>query len=118
MYTIYKEFHFDAAHFLPATPVTHKCHKLHGHTYRVTVYLSGETLDENGWLVDFGELKRIFKPIESQLDHSLLNDIPGLENPTSEVLAKWIFDQLKADLPHLTEIKIQETLSSGCSYRP
>ena len=118
MYKIYKEFHFDAAHFLPNTPDTHKCHRLHGHTYHVTLYLTAEELDETGWVVDFGEIKRFFKPIEERLDHNLLNDIPGLENPTSEVLAKWIYDQLKVDLPQISEVKVQETTSAGCSYIP
>ena len=118
MYTIYKEFHFDAAHFLPKTPETHKCHRLHGHTYHVTIFLSAEELDENGWLVDFGDIKKAWKPLEDQLDHHLLNDIPGLENPTSELLARWIFEQLKGDLPQISEVKVQETATAGCSYKP
>lgn len=118
MFTIYKEFHFDAAHYLPKTPATHKCHRLHGHTYYVTVFLSGDELDENGWLVDFGVIKKYFKPLEDQLDHALLNEIPGLENPTSENLAKWIYDQLVTNLPQIAEIKVQETATAGCGYKP
>lgn len=118
MYTIYKEFHFDAAHFLPNTPEDHKCHKMHGHTYYVTIYLTGDQLDEHGWLMDFGVLKQYVAPLISRLDHHCLNEVEGLENPTSELLAKWIYDQLIIDLPLLSEVKVQETASSGCSYKP
>lgn len=116
--TVYKNFHFDAAHYLPLTDKNHKCHKMHGHTYHVGIYISGNELNEFGWLVDFSDIKKEFKPILDTLDHSCLNDIPGLENPTCENLAIWIYDKLKMNLKSISEIHVRETMSSGCIYRP
>lgn len=114
---IFREFTFEAAHRLPNVPEGHKCARLHGHSYRVEVHVSGPVGQETGWVRDFGDLKVAFKPLEDQLDHHFLNEVPGLENPTSEVLAKWIWDRLAADLPILSEIRIRETCTSGCIYR-
>lgn len=113
---IYKQFSFDAAHFLPHVPVGHKCRKLHGHTYHFTVYLSGPVAEPEGWVMDFGDLKKVVGPIITQLDHVLLNELPGLENPTAELLAKWLWTHIKAGLPLLQKIEIQETPSSGVIY--
>ena len=118
MISIYKKFHFDAAHFLPLADKKHKCHKLHGHTYHVTIRVSGEKLDKSGWLIDFSEIKKYFKPILKQLDHACLNEIEGLENPTCENLAGWIYLQLSKNLKGISEIHVQETPSSGCIYNP
>jgi 6-pyruvoyltetrahydropterin/6-carboxytetrahydropterin synthase len=112
---IYKEFTFEAAHLLPNVPAGHKCGRLHGHSYRVQVHVSGELDDKLGWVMDFADIKKIVRPIIKELDHYYLNDIPGLENPTSENLARWIWDKLKALLP-LSKIVICETCTSGCSY--
>ncbi|MCS6985819.1 MAG: 6-carboxytetrahydropterin synthase QueD [Leptospiraceae bacterium] len=111
-----KEFTFDSAHFLPFAPEGHKCRRLHGHTYRVTVGIQGELDAEKGWLRDFGEIKEIVKPILDELDHRLLNAIPGLENPTAEILAKYIFDKLRARLPELTYVTVEETPTSRAIY--
>ena len=100
---IFKEFTFESAHRLPFVPQGHKCGRLHGHSIKVAIR-------------DFSEIKAIFKPLYEQLDHNYLNDIPGLENPTSEVLAKWIWQQLKPLLPELTAIRNHETCTSGCIY--
>ncbi|MBQ0742603.1 MAG: 6-carboxytetrahydropterin synthase QueD [Pseudomonas sp.] len=114
---IFKEFTFEAAHLLPHVPQGHKCGRLHGHSFMVAVHISGEPDAYTGWIRDFSELKAIFKPLYDQLDHNYLNDIPGLENPTSEVLAKWIWRELKPLLPELSQITIRETCTSGCVYR-
>ena len=113
---IYKEFTFEAAHLLPNVPTGHKCGRLHGHTYRVQVHISGELDDQLGWVMDFAEIKKIVHPIIKELDHYYLNDIPGLENPTSENLARWIWGRLQSLLP-LSKIVICETCTSGCSYK-
>lgn len=114
---IYREFTFEAAHRLPNVPEGHKCARLHGHSYKVEVHVLGPVGDDTGWVQDFGELKAAFKPLEDQLDHFYLNEVDGLENPTSEVLAKWIWDRLVVTLPSLSEIRVRETCTSGCVYR-
>jgi 6-pyruvoyltetrahydropterin/6-carboxytetrahydropterin synthase len=114
---IFKEFTFEAAHRLPNVPEGHKCARLHGHSYRVEIRVGGEVGEESGWVVDFADLSGAFKPLHDQLDHYYLNEVPGLENPTSEVLAKWIWDRLEPSLPGLTEVLVRETCTSGCSYR-
>ncbi len=114
---IYKDFTFEAAHVLPNVPAGHKCGRLHGHSFNVRLYISGEVDSQSGWIMDFGDIKAIFKPIYDRLDHYYLNDIPGLENPTSEVLAKWIWRELKPTLPQLSMIELKETCTSGCIYR-
>ncbi len=114
---IYKEFHFEAAHRLPNVPPGHKCARLHGHSFQVRLYASGEAPEPAGWVMDFAELKAGFKPILEQLDHYYLNDIAGLENPTSENIARWIWARLKPDLPLLSAVEIRETCTSGCIYR-
>jgi 6-pyruvoyltetrahydropterin/6-carboxytetrahydropterin synthase len=113
---IFKEFTFESAHRLPHVPEGHKCGRLHGHSFKVAIHLSGAVDPHTGWIRDFSEIKSIFKPLYERLDHNYLNDIPGLENPTSEVLAKWIWEQLKPLLPELCKIRIHETCTSGCEY--
>ena len=113
---IWKEFTFDAAHVLPNVPEGHKCRRLHGHTYRVRIYVSGEPDDRVGWVMDFGDIKAAFEPILDRLDHYYLNDIEGLENPTAEVLARWIWQRLEPRLLMLSQIEIHETCTTGCSY--
>ena len=114
---IFKEFTFEAAHMLPHVPEGHKCGRLHGHSFRVRIYVEGPLGQESGWVMDFADIKAVFKPLYERLDHHYLNDIEGLENPTSEVIAVWIWDQLKPDLSALSRVEIFETCTSGCSYR-
>lgn len=114
---IFKVFTLEAAHRLPNVPVGHKCSRLHGHSFRVELRVSGEPGPETGWIMDFSELKAAFQPLYDQLDHNYLNDIPGLENPTSERLAIWIWEKLKPALPLLSEVVVHETCTSGCSYK-
>lgn len=114
---IFKEFRFEAAHRLPNVPVGHKCSRLHGHSFLVKVYVTGAPGADSGWIVDFGEISCAIKPILDQLDHHYLNEIEGLANPTSENLARWIWQRLRPRLPQLSAIAVQETSSSGCIYR-
>lgn len=113
---IFKEFTFDSAHYLPNVPKDHKCGRLHGHTFRVRVFLEGDVNEETGWISDFAEIKRVYEGHCSVLDHSYLNEIKGLENPTSENIAKWIWDRLKGELPQLSKVVVYETCASGCAY--
>ena len=114
---IFKEFIFEAAHRLPNVPEGHKCARLHGHSFRLRLYLTGEVDPHTGWFIDFGDVKKAFKPIYNQLDHYYLNEIEGLENPTSENIAKWIWEKTKPVLPALSKIELFETCTSGCIYR-
>ena len=112
-----KTFGFEAAHFLPNVPEGHKCKRMHGHSFRFSVSLKGAIDPHTGWIMDFGELKGIVKPIITEsLDHYVLNDVPGLENPTSENLAVWLWNHLKPNLPLLDKITVYETCSSSCVY--
>lgn len=120
---ISKRFTFDSAHRLPHVPEGHKCARLHGHTYTVKVYVRGPVADHEGWIVDFGDLKARWKPIEARLDHHMLNDLPGLENPTAERLAAWIADELGADGPlardvTVAAVEVAETPDSTAIYFP
>ncbi|MFJ9558687.1 6-carboxytetrahydropterin synthase QueD [Streptomyces fuscichromogenes] len=114
---IFREFAFEAAHCLPRVPEGHKCARLHGHSYKVTVHVEAPVDGELGWVMDFGDIKQAFKPIDAQLDHYYLNDIDGLDNPTSENLARWIWDRMITELPQLSAITVRETCTSGCTYR-
>ena len=114
---IFKEFTFEAAHHLPNVPDGHKCKRLHGHSFRVRLYIEGPMQEDVGWIMDFADLKAAFKPLYERLDHHYLNEIPGLENPTSENIARWIWANLKPSLPELSKIELRETCTSGCVYR-
>ena len=114
---IYKQFEFEAAHRLPNAPPGHKCARLHGHSFRVSVHVRGDVDLRAGWVMDFGEIKAAFKPLLDRLDHYYLNEIEGLENPTSENLARWIWKRLKPNLPSLCKVVINETCTSGCIYQ-
>lgn len=114
---IFKEFTFEAAHRLPNVPEGHKCARLHGHSFRVALHVAGPVDAYHGWVLDFGDIKTAFQPLYDQLDHHYLNEIPGLENPTSEHLARWIWERLKPDLPQLSQVVVHETCTSGCVYR-
>jgi 6-pyruvoyltetrahydropterin/6-carboxytetrahydropterin synthase len=114
---LFKEFSFDAAHFLPNVPPDHKCARTHGHTYYVRIILEGPLDPKLGWVMDFAEIKAAWKPLEDQLDHFLLNDIPGLENPTAENIAIWIWEGLQPYLPLMSALEVKETPSSGVVYR-
>ena len=114
---LYKDFSFEAAHRLPNVPAGHKCARLHGHSFLVRVTVDGPVGEHTGWVMDFADLKVAFAPLHDRLDHRYLNEIAGLENPTSEVLARWIWRELRPTLPALTEIEVRETCTTGCIYR-
>jgi 6-pyruvoyltetrahydropterin/6-carboxytetrahydropterin synthase len=114
---IYKEFTFEAAHRLPHVPDGHKCGRLHGHSFRVQVHVSGPVEPRTGWVLDFANIKAAFRPLEEKLDHNYLNDIDGLQNPTSENIAAWIWDHLAQTLTGLSQVVVRETCTSGCVYR-
>ncbi len=108
-----KEFAFEAAHHLPAVPNGHKCRRLHGHSYKIVVTVTGPMDEKLGWILDLGEISTAFKPLMDQLDHRYLNEVPGLENPTSENLALWIFRRLTVSGATLVSVTVKETCTSS-----
>lgn len=110
------EFRFEAAHLLPKVPPGHKCSRLHGHSFRVELTVAGPVDEETGWFIDFQRLFDAWKPLYDQLDHHYLNEVPGLENPTSELLARWIWDRIRRVLPQLARVTVFETCESRCEY--
>ena len=114
---INKEFTIEAAHRLPNVPEGHKCARLHGHSFGIELRVRGPLDPTFGWVMDFADIKAAFKPIYDRLDHHYLNEIPGLENPTSERLAVWIWEALQPALPALSAVIVRETCTSGCEYR-
>ena len=113
---IFKTFRIEAAHRLPNVPAGHKCARLHGHSFAIELQVSGDLGAESGWVMDFADLKQAFQPLYERLDHHYLNEVEGLENPTSERLAVWIWERLKPVLPQLSAVTVHETCTSGCRY--
>lgn len=113
---IFKVFTIEAAHRLPNVPEGHKCARLHGHSFRIELHVSGDLDPRLGWVMDFADLKAAFKPLYEQLDHHYLNEIEGLENPTSERLAQWIWERMKPVVPLLSAIVVHETCTAGSRY--
>ncbi len=113
---IFKQFTFDSAHFLPRVPLGHKCKALHGHTYRLVVYIEGDIDQNTGWVMDFAAVKDCVEPVVKSIDHQLLNNIEGLENPTCEAIAIWLWDKIKPVLSGLSKIELHETPTSGVVY--
>jgi 6-pyruvoyltetrahydropterin/6-carboxytetrahydropterin synthase len=112
---IFKVFQLEAAHRLPNVPPGHKCARLHGHSFRIEIHVEGEPDERMGWVMDFADLKSAFAPLYEQLDHNYLNDLEGLENPTSEMLSRWIWTRLEPRLPGLDKVVVHETCTSGAS---
>ena len=113
---IFKSFTLESAHRLPNVPAGHKCARVHGHSFRVEIHVRGPLHPQLGWVMDFADLKAAFEPLFNQLDHHYLNDVPGLENPTSEHLARWIWQRLQPVLPQLSAVVVHETCTSGARY--
>jgi 6-pyruvoyltetrahydropterin/6-carboxytetrahydropterin synthase len=111
-----RKFHFAAAHFLPNVPEGHKCRQLHGHSYEVEIAVRGPVNPDTGWLLDYGEMDAAVKPVIGELDHRTLNDVPGLENASSEILCGWLWERLDGPLPFLHRVSVAETCSSTCHY--
>jgi 6-pyruvoyltetrahydropterin/6-carboxytetrahydropterin synthase len=114
---VFREFTFQAAHSLPGAPEDHKCRRLHGHSYRVSVHVRGPVDPRVGWVTDFAEIKRAVQPLVDRLDHRLLNEVEGLGHPTSENVARWFWSRLRPALPGLCQVTVRETDTSGCTYR-
>jgi 6-pyruvoyltetrahydropterin/6-carboxytetrahydropterin synthase len=111
-----KTFSFEAAHGLPTFPAEHKCRRLHGHSFFFDVVVEGEVEAAKGYLIDYGQITAAVEPLVRRLDHYYLNEIEGLDNPTSEMLAKWLWDRIKPVLPQLAKIEVRETCTSACEY--
>lgn len=113
---VFKQFTFDSAHYLPNVPDGHKCKEIHGHTYHLTVFIEGPLEENLEWVMDFAELKKNIEPVINSIDHKLLNDIHGLENPTCEKIAVWLWNKIKPFIPQLIKIQLNETPTSGVVY--
>lgn len=114
---IFRIFTIEAAHRLPHVPAGHKCARVHGHSFRIELHVSGEVDARTGWVMDFADVKAAFQPTFERLDHHYLNEVAGLENPTSENLSRWIWNELKPTLPRLSKVVVHETCTSGCVYQ-
>ncbi|MFP4052825.1 MAG: 6-carboxytetrahydropterin synthase QueD [Phycisphaerae bacterium] len=112
-----RTFRFEAAHALPNIPVGHKCRNMHGHSYRVDIHVTGEVDPQTGWVMDFGEIKQAVGPVVDELDHKVLNDLPGLDNCTSELIARYLWNRVQPNLPQLSAITVWESDNSRCVYR-
>lgn len=112
---IEKEFVFDAAHFLPLVAPDHKCRRLHGHTYKVVIGVEGD-VGAQGWIMDFADIGTVIKPILQQIDHTLLNAVEGLENPTAENIARWLYDRSKKELDTVSYVIVQEGVASRAIF--
>lgn len=115
--TLSKTFQIEAAHRLPLLPKGHKCERLHGHSFKIEIIVTGECDPRLGWLIDYAEISAAFQPLFEKLDHRCLNDVEGLENPTSEILAKWVWDRMKPKLPILSAVRVAETCNALAEYR-
>ena len=118
MITLEVDFRFEAGHHLPNVPAGNKCGRRHGHSYHCTALLDGDIGAASGWLVDYADVKAAAAPVVAEVDHHYLNDIPGLENPTCELLARWLYEKLAPRLDHLTAVTVRETATARCTYRP
>ncbi|MBN1944187.1 MAG: 6-carboxytetrahydropterin synthase QueD [Bradymonadales bacterium] len=114
--TLTKTLAFEAAHRLPNLPDGHKCRDLHGHAFHIDLAVSGEVDPRSGLLMDYAEIARVAEPVRKRLDHKYLNDIEGLENPTSEMLSVWIWERLKPVLPQLVAVTVRESSTASCTY--
>ena len=113
---LFREFGFEAAHWLPHVPAGHKCARMHGHSYRFVVYVRGEIGERSGWVMDFSEMRKIVDPVVEELDHRCLNEVKGLENPTAERITKWLWERIRPGLPGMYRIELRETAKCGCVY--
>lgn len=112
-----REYRFESAHYLPKVPPGHKCARMHGHSYRVELHVTGPVDPATGWLIDFGVIDEAWEPLHRRFDHRVLNEVPGLENSTCEIMAGYIFKEMKAKVPHLSGVTVWETHDSSCTYR-
>tara|TARA_B100000963_G_C22519580_1_gene622367 strand:- start:404 stop:760 length:357 start_codon:yes stop_codon:yes gene_type:complete len=113
---IFKKYFFDAAHYLSDIGDNQDYKKMHGHSYEVVITLSGKVNHDNNWVMDLEELDKLVKPEISLLDHSTLNNVVGLENPTSENIAKWLWIKIKEKAPNLQSVEVNRPRIGGCIY--
>jgi 6-pyruvoyltetrahydropterin/6-carboxytetrahydropterin synthase len=114
--TLWHEFRFEAAHRLPGVPAGHKCARLHGHSFKIEMAVTGPVDPITGWLIDFGVIEDAWRPLHALLDHNYLNEIEGLENPTSENLARWIWERMRPHLALLSRVVVHEICVARCEY--
>ena len=114
---VYKKFTIESARSLPNLPNSHPCKKIHGHSFKIIIYIEGKIDTKTGFVIDFHDIEKAFNPLKIKLDHAYLNNIEGLNNPSSENMCKWIWEKLKIKLPGLLKIEIKETNSTGCIYK-
>jgi 6-pyruvoyltetrahydropterin/6-carboxytetrahydropterin synthase len=114
---LFAEFRFEAAHRLPHVEPSHMCARMHGHSYTARLTIAGRVDPYAGWVMDYGRIVASFEPVRLELDHHCLNDIIGLENPTSEHLAMWLWNRLLPTIPSLRAVEVREMLNIGCVYR-
>lgn len=115
-YELKQQFQIESARFLPNLAKSHPCASMHGHSFKIVLCLVGDLDPHIGWLVDYHEIARCMQPVLKQLDHKVLNDVPGLENPTSELLAKWLFEKMVTEIPQLKNVSVMETSNTECTY--
>ena len=115
---IHRTFRFEAAHRLPNVPEGHKCARLHGHSFRVTITVGGEVDPELGWIIDFAAIDEAWRPLHALLDHRYLNEVEGLPNPTSELLARFIAERIVLPGGELVSVKVHETCAAACTFHP
>jgi len=111
-----QHFQIESARFLPNLDKNHPCSNMHGHSFKIILSITGPLLPEFGWVIDYHEITKVMSPILTLLDHKVLNDVPGLLNPTSEHLAKWLFENIKEKIPQLKSVNISETSNTECIY--
>ena len=114
---VYKKFNIESARSLPNVSESHPCYQLHGHSFTIIITVKGQMDKHTGFVTNFQEIENAFNPIKKILDHSFLNKIEGLSNPTSENICIWIWDKIESSIPNICEIEIKETDSTGCIYR-
>lgn len=115
-YELRQHFQIESARFLPHLPKSHPCAHMHGHSFKIILSLVGDLDPQIGWMIDYNDIAKILKPTLDLIDHKVLNEVPGLENPTSELLCKWLYEKVKKDLPQLVKVTVAETSLTECSY--
>ncbi|AGH95318.1 6-carboxytetrahydropterin synthase QueD [Pseudobdellovibrio exovorus] len=115
-YELKQHFQIESARFLPHLPADHPCSRMHGHSFKIILTLKGDLDPQIGWVVDYHQITQVMQPLLKQLDHRVLNEVEGLENPTSELLAKWIYERALKTLPILQRVTIMETPATECTY--
>ena len=109
-------FRIESARRLTGLPSDHPCSRLHGHSFQIELTLIGDRQEDTGWVIDYHLISSSVGPVLRQLDHRVLNEVPGLENPTTENLCFWLYEKIKTEIPELVQITVRETPETACSY--